>query len=118
MTPESVINDLIYVERYHRTHGAPLTAEIMTRARALIHQQLMALGCLPIPKGHAVMTIMVADYERVHTALLEAHRALVAVYDRPKDAESRMKVYEALGVCREAIYKPPKPSDNSPQSVA
>lgn len=118
MTPDSVINDLIYVERYHRTHGAPLTAEIMTRARAMIHRQQQALGSAPIPKGEAVMVVQVSEFEAVTNALLEAHRALVAVYDRPGDAGTRLKVYEALGTCREALYKPPKPTENAVQSVA
>lgn len=118
MTPESVINDLIYVERYHRTHGAPLTAEIMTRARALIHRQQQALGSAPVAKGDAVMVVVVSEFEAVTNALLEAHRALVAVYDRPNDPGTRLKVYEALGTCREAVYKPPKCPDNPQQSVA
>lgn len=112
MTPDSVMSDLIYVERYHRTHGAPMTAEVLTRARALIYQQMQALGLMPVPKGQAVMTILVSDYEQVYKALIQAHKALVQVYDRPNGSSTRMDVYEALGVCREAIYKPPKTPDN------
>ena len=63
MTPKSVINDLIYVERYHRTNGAPLTADIMTRARALIHKQSLALGTLDTEKPAPVMVVLVSEIE-------------------------------------------------------
>lgn len=112
MTPDSVMSDLIYAERYHRTHGAPMTAEIMTKARAMIYRLQLALGQKPVPKGEAVMVVLVSDYEAISDALLTAHRALVKVYDAPKGTETRMDVYEALGVCREAIYKPKKPHEN------
>ena len=61
MTPQSVINDLIYLERYHRTHGAPLTADAVIRARTLIYKQSLALGTLDTDKPEAVMVTLVSE---------------------------------------------------------
>lgn len=128
MTPTSILNDLIYVERYHRDHGAPLTADIMVRARHCINRFQMALGRAEIPQGDAIMVFLVSEIEAQHNAMLQAHRALLKVYDSPDDPGTRSEVFEALQVVREVIY-PPAPekriidpskdhADNSSQSVA
>ena len=66
MTPESVISDLNYVEKYHRSHGAPLTADAMCRAKAMIFKQATALGLMAakIP-GDEVMLVTVAEIEKL-----------------------------------------------------
>ena len=107
MTPPGIISDLIYVERYHRDHGAPLTADIMVRARTLIHRFQMALGQANVPQGDAVMVMLVSDMERHHEALLQAHRTLLKVYDAPQDPATRLAVYEALQDLRDVIYGEP-----------
>lgn len=69
MTPKSVINDLVYVERYHRSHGAPYTADIMVRARSLIHKQSLALGTLDTDKPEPIMVVLVSDIKNVFSEL-------------------------------------------------
>ncbi len=69
MTPQSVINDLIYLERYHRTHGAPLTADAVIRARTLIYKQSLALGTLDTEKPEAVMVTLVSEIDGLFAEL-------------------------------------------------
>lgn len=69
MTPQSVINDLIYLERYHRTHGAPLTADAVIRARTLIYKQSLALGTLDTDKPEAVMVTLVSEIDGLFAEL-------------------------------------------------
>lgn len=66
MTPESVISDLAYAEKYHRKHGAPLTADALCRARSMIFKQATALGLMSakIP-GDEVMLVTVAEIEKL-----------------------------------------------------
>lgn len=118
MTPESVISDLIYLERYHRSHGAPLTAEAITRARALIHRQQQMLGQSSLQVGEAVMAILVSDYESLHLAVLQSHKTLVQVHEKPTSPETKIMVHDTIGLCHSAIYNPPKNHDDCIQSVA
>jgi hypothetical protein len=66
MTPQSVISDLNYVEKYHRSHGAPLTADAMCRAKAMIFKQATALGLLAVKNpGDEVMLVTVSEIEKL-----------------------------------------------------
>lgn len=89
MNPTSICSDLIYVERYHREHGAPMTADIMARARALIHKQSIALGTLKTDKDQ-VMVVLVSDIDKM-TAELKYLREVIEFiphYSKLNDAES------------------------------
>ena len=88
----------------------------------------MALGRAEIPQGDAIMVVLASEIEARHNAMLQAHRALLKVYDQPQDPSTRLEVYEALQAMREVIY-PPAPekqiidpskdhADNPDQSVA
>lgn len=66
MTPESVLSDLTYAEKYHRSHGAPLTADAMCRAKAMIYRQAIALGFLQVKNpGDEVMLVTVAEMQKL-----------------------------------------------------
>ena len=63
MKPSVIIQDLIYVERYHRSNGAPLTADIMTRARSLIRKQSLMLGTLDENNPDPMMVVPVSEID-------------------------------------------------------
>lgn len=79
MTPQSVISDLIYVEKYHRAKGNPLTADIILRARSLIHRQSLALGTLEIDNKDRVMICLVSEIDSL-TSELKRLRELLALH--------------------------------------
>jgi len=66
MTPQTVISDLSYAEKYHRSNGAPLTADALCGAKAMIFKQAVALGLMAakIP-GDEVMIVTVAEVEKL-----------------------------------------------------
>ena len=70
MTPQSIISDLSYIEKYHRSHGAPLTADVVLRAKSMIFKQASALGLITsnIP-GDEAMIVTVAEVEKLTTEI-------------------------------------------------
>jgi len=89
MNPSDVCSDLVFVERYHRNNGAPMTADIMARARALIHKQSIALGTMK-SDGDQVMVVLVSDIDKM-TAELKYLREVIDLiphYAKLNDAET------------------------------
>jgi hypothetical protein len=87
MNPTIVCSDLIYVERYHRDHGAPMTADIMARARALIYKQSIALGTLKSEKDQ-VMVVLVSDIDKMTAELKYLREVLELIPHYSKINES------------------------------
>jgi hypothetical protein len=79
MTPQSVISDLIYVEKYHRSKKNPLTADIISRARSLIYSQSLALGTLETKNDERVMICLVSEIDYL-TSELKRLRELLALH--------------------------------------
>jgi len=69
MKPSAIISDLIYVERYHRSNGAPLTADIMIRARSLIRKQSLILGTLDENNPDPMMVVSVSEIDSLFVEL-------------------------------------------------
>jgi hypothetical protein len=79
MTPESVISDLVYLEKYHRSSGNPLTADSILRARSLIYRQALALGTIENKNNDSVMICLVSEIHLITTEL-QRLRELVALH--------------------------------------